>query len=369
MKSPLCSLLNLFATKKKSPQLEYGSELPDGICRRFSLAELKAATNNFHPDSIIHNIHSWSAVYKGTIDDGTVVAIRCSYNSSKSNEVDMLCQLRHPHLVSLIGFCLLEKKILLVLEYTSRGSLADFLYGGGKDFEPLSWKHRLQMCIGAARGLHYLHAGAKRSVIHRDIKTSNILIDEQWSSKLSDFDLSKLGPHTRSMSKALIGTDSRVVGTFGYMAPEYAMYGELTVKSDVFSFGVILFEVLFGRVAIDSSLPKNQSYILDWAKERLRVGTIYHAIDPYLKGRIAPECLNKYYEIASSCVHRRENERPMMGEVEVTLELALELQDRADAEMEAINPSGDGEYLYEEALFSAFVRKFSGLDRSSNYYG
>ncbi|KAE8722308.1 Malectin/receptor protein kinase family protein [Hibiscus syriacus] len=358
MKHPLRSLLHLFVAKKKSPQLEPGSELPDEICRQFSLAELKAATNNFHPDSIFRTIHGCSTLYKGIIDYGTVVFIKRIYSSSKPNEVEMLCQLHHPHLVSLIGFCLLEKQTLLVFEYMSRGSLADFLFGGGEDFVPLAWKRRLQICIGAARGLHYLHTGAKRSVIHRDIRTSNILIDEQWSSKLSDFDLSKLGP--RSMSKALIRIDSRVLGTLGFMDPEYAMSGELTEKSDVFSFGVTLFVVLFGKAAIDRSLPTNQSYILDWAKESLREGTIYHAIDPQLKGRVAPECLNKYLEIASSCVHGRANERPAMGEVEVTLELALELQNRADAEMEAFNPSG--EYLYEEALFSAFLRNFSGLD-------
>ncbi|MBA0590242.1 hypothetical protein Gorai_018956, partial [Gossypium raimondii] len=270
------------------------------------------------------------------IDDGTVVAVRRCRSSLRAvrelqNEVRLLCQLRHPHLVSLIGFCLVENELFAVLEYMSRGSLADFLFG--KDYVPLSWKHRLHICIGAARGLHYLHTGAKHAVIHRGIKSSNMLLDEEWCCKLSDFGLSKLGPP--SMSKALIRKDSSVRGTFGYLAPEYAAHGELTEKSDVYVFGVVLFQ-----------------------------GTIHHAIDPYLKGRIAPECLNKYLEIASSCVHLKGNERPAMGEVEVTLELALELQGRADSEMESIYPSG--EFMYEEASFSAFIRNFAGLD--SLYY-
>ncbi|KAL1143664.1 hypothetical protein V6Z11_A11G175300 [Gossypium hirsutum] len=333
--------------KLKKPLLQ-GSELPEDICRQFSLAEIEAATNNFHPDSII-GIGHYGSLYKGTIDDGTVVAVRRCRSSlgavrGLQNEVRLLCQLRHPHLVSLIGFCLVENELFVVLEYMSRGSLADFLFGIGKDYVPLSWKHRLHICIGAARGLHYLHTGAKHAVIHHDIKSSNILLDEEWCCKLSDFGLSKLGPP--SMSKALIRKYTcRLVGTYGYMAPEYTMHGELTEKSDFYSFGVVLFEVLYGRRNSDRTLPDNQGSLLTWAKESLREGTIHHAIDPYLKGRIAPECLNKYLEIASSCVHCNGNERPAMGEVEVTLELALELQERADSEMESIYPSGEREGL------------------------
>ncbi|XP_052480247.1 receptor-like protein kinase FERONIA [Gossypium raimondii] len=365
MKYPLWSLLTFFVSKKTAPQLQ-GSELPEDICRQFSLAEIEAATNNFHPDSII-GIGRYGSLYKGTIDDGTVVAVRRCRSSLRAvrelqNEVRLLCQLRHPHLVSLIGFCLVENELFAVLEYMSRGSLADFLFGIGKDYVPLSWKHRLHICIGAARGLHYLHTGAKHAVIHRGIKSSNMLLDEEWCCKLSDFGLSKLGPP--SMSKALIRKDSSVRGTFGYLAPEYAAHGELTEKSDVYVFGVVLFQVLYGRRTLDPTLPDNQINLLIWAKESLREGTIHHAIDPYLKGRIAPECLNKYLEIASSCVHLKGNERPAMGEVEVTLELALELQGRADSEMESIYPSG--EFMYEEASFSAFIRNFAGLD--SLYY-
>ncbi|MBA0617945.1 hypothetical protein Godav_027349 [Gossypium davidsonii] len=242
----------------------------------------------------------------------------------------------------------------------SRWSLADFLFGIGKDYVPLSWKHRLHICIGAARGLHYLHTGAKHAVIHRHINSSNILLDEEWCCKLSDFGLSKLGP--RSMSKALIRMDTRPAGTIGYVDPEYALYGELTEKSDVFSFGVVLFEVVFGKKAFNRTSVWNEKHMLELATESLWKGTIYHDIDPYLKGRIAPECLNKYLEIASSCVHRKGNERPAMGEVEVTLELALELQERADSKIESINPC-----MYEEELFCGFVRNFSGLDSFLDY--
>ncbi|MFQ6633904.1 hypothetical protein Gotur_011629, partial [Gossypium turneri] len=363
-KYPLWSLLTFFVSKKTAPQLQ-GSELPEDICRQFSLAEIKAATNYFHPDSII-GIGRYGSLYKGTIDDGTVVAVRRCRSSLRAvrelqNEVRLLCQLRHPHLVSLIGFCLVENELFVVLEYMSRGSLVDFLFGIGKDYVPLSWKHRLHICIGAERGLHYLHTGAKHAVIHRHINSSSILLDEEWCCKLSDFGLSKLGP--RSMSKALIRMDTRpAAGTIGYVDPEYALYGELTEKSDVFSFGVVLFEVVFGKKAFNRTSVWNEKHMLELATESLWKGTIYHDIDPYLKGRIAPECLNKHLEIASSCVHRKGNERPAMGEVEVTLELALELQERADSKMESINPC-----LYEEELFCGFVRNFSGLDSFLDY--
>ncbi|KAH1081812.1 hypothetical protein J1N35_021573 [Gossypium stocksii] len=337
MKNPLGSLLSFLGLKKNSPRLE----LPEGLGCRFSLAQIKAATNNFDSLSIIGRGGS-GTVYKGTLHDGTIVAVkrlRESYQGGEfKNEGQLLCQLCHPNLVSLIGFCVEGSEMVFVLEYMSRGSLAVFLFGIREDYLPLSWKHRLHICIGAARGLHYLHTGAKHAVIHRDIKSSNILLDEGWCCKLSDFGLSYLGPP--SMSKALIRKDKfNVVGTFGYIAPEYAMNGELTDKSDVYSFGVVLFEVLYGRRISDQTLIDNQRTLLTWAKESLREGTIHHAIDPYLKGRIAPECLNKFLEIASSCVHCKGNERPAMGEVEVTLELALELQERADSEMESIYPS------------------------------
>ncbi|XWS36840.1 hypothetical protein CRYUN_Cryun20dG0120300 [Craigia yunnanensis] len=339
MKYSSCSLLGFSEVlKKKNHHQRQSSALPEEVYRQFSLAKIKAATNNFHRDSIIAEGGTRS-VYRGTIDDGTMVAVkRCQSRSLRvrevRNEAQLLCQLRHPHLVSLLGTCLEQNEIFVVFEYMSRGSLAAFLYG--KDSVSVAWKHRLQICIGAARGLHYLHTGAKHGVTHRDINSSNILLDDECC-KLSDFGFSKMGP--LSMSKSSTRMESRLVGTHGYMAPEYAVYGEFPEKSDVFAFGVVLFEVLCGRTFYDTTLPKHQ--LLDWASEFIREGTIYHVIDPHLKGRIAPDCFKKYLEIACSCVHYNGNERPVIGEVEVTLELALELQEKADSEMEGINPYGE----------------------------
>ncbi|KAL4353752.1 hypothetical protein GQ457_06G026920 [Hibiscus cannabinus] len=362
MKNPLCCLPFLSGLKEKPLQPNHGSHLPEGLCRQFSLAEIIAATNNFHPHLIIGR-GDFGTVYKGTIDDGTVVAVKRRHSKFGGeefrNESRFLCQLRHPLLVSLIGFCEERNEMILVYEYMSRGRLSDHLYGEG--YAPLSWKQRLQICISAARGLHYLHTGTKYAVIHGNVTTRNILLNEEFSCKLHYFGISKLGSFCTSKASR-VRRESKIIGTIGYMAPEYAVNGEMTEKTDVFAFGVILFQVLFGRPAEDLSLPQDLRYILEWAKESLREGTIYHAMDPYLKERVAPGCLNKYLEIASRCVHHDRKERPAMGEVEITLELALELQDRADAEMEATNPST--ECLYEEALFSASVRNFSAPDRN-----
>ncbi|XVE78550.1 hypothetical protein DITRI_Ditri13aG0154500 [Diplodiscus trichospermus] len=335
-------LIRLKLSKQKSPQIR-NPDLPEDTYRQFSLADIKTATNNFHPDSII------GRVYKGTIDDGIMVAVKRHQRSSYQgvemirNEVELLCQLHHPHLVSLIGFCHEENEMILVYEYMSRGSLSNYLFGEADAL--LGWKQRLQICIGVARGLHYLHAGAKRGVVHRDIKSSNILLDDEGSSKISDFALSKTGPLS-NMSKPFIKTEA-VLGTYGYASPEYIRSGELTEKSDVFSFGVVLFEVLCGRKSIDRELPGH--FLLVWAAKFIREGTIYHVIDPYLQGTIAPDCFKKYLEITCSCVHYNRNERPDMGEVEVTLELALELQEKADFEMEGIN--SHGECMYKDSSF------------------
>ncbi|XVF81741.1 hypothetical protein PTKIN_Ptkin15bG0180400 [Pterospermum kingtungense] len=331
----------LLVLKKKSPHDQrQRPELPEDLCRQFSLAEIKAATNNFHQDSIIGQ-DGRGTVYRGTIDDGTVVAVkRCERRYlgmvvEFRHEVQLLSQLRHPHLVSLLGFCVEQNEMIIVYEYMSRRSLDAFLFGNIADV-PLGWKQRLQICIGVARGLHYLHTGAKYRVIHSGIMISNILLDDEWSSKISDFGLSMMGP--RSMSKPLMRITSRIVGVIRCMAPEYAMYGEMTDKSDTFSFGVVLLQVLCGKRINDLIINDEFS----------REENIYHVIDPYLKGRIAPDCLKKYLEIACSCVKHNRNERPDMGEVEVTLELALELQEKADCEMEGLNPYG--EWMYDEQV-------------------
>ncbi|KAK4602954.1 hypothetical protein RGQ29_011800 [Quercus rubra] len=230
------------------------SETPpilQALGRRFTLQEIKTATNNFDRNLIIGK-GGFGHVLRGHIDhEHTPVAIKVLGRTSRQGfrefqtEVEMLSKLRHPHLVSLIGYCNDERVMIIVYELMAHGALHDHLYN--TDNPPLSWKQRLEICIGAARGILYLHEGEEHAIIHRDVKTSNILLDQNWVPKVSDFGISRLGPTRLSMSH--VTTD--VKGTFGYIDPEYFWTSHLTVKSDVYGFGVVLFEVLCARPAVD----------------------------------------------------------------------------------------------------------------------
>ncbi|KAM4101341.1 hypothetical protein ACB094_05G136500 [Castanea mollissima] len=317
-------------------------------CRRFLLAEITIATNNFDKNLIIGR-GGFGNVYKGFIDDRTIsvaikrvniIDLRRRFHEFMT-EVVLVCQLHHPNFVSLIGYCLEgERHAFLVYEFMVNGNLERQLYGTNPDHDPdpVPWKRRLQICVGVARGLHCLHTGLKHTIFHCDVKPSNILLNEKWEAKLLDFGLSKMGPP--SLSKALTRIDaSTIIGTSGYMAPEYVLHGELTDKADVYSFGVVLLQLLSGRKPIEG---EERMDLVIWARKCKREGNINEIIDPYLMGKIAPECFMVYVDIATSCVRYRPERRPAMGEVQVCLEHALELQESADA------AAGDCNFCFNE---------------------
>ncbi|OMO93587.1 hypothetical protein CCACVL1_06443, partial [Corchorus capsularis] len=306
-------------------------------CPQFSLADIKLATNNFS-DALLLGSGGFGKVYKGYIIDivgkTTIVAIkRANPNSHQGlnefqTEITTLSKLRHGHLVSLIGCCMEDNEMILVYNFMAGGTLCDHLYKTKKS--PLPWKERLKICIGAARGLHYLHTGGKQTIIHRDVKTTNILLDENWVAKVSDFGLSKVGPNMITESETHVST--LVKGSFGYLDPEYYRRRKLTEKSDVYSFGVVLFEILFARPAVLPLVENEEEHdkvcLAEWAKHCYQTGTMDQNIDPFLLGQISPVCLETFTTIASKCLADKGSDRPSMGEVLCNLELAWKQKQR-----------------------------------------
>ncbi|XP_021755013.1 putative receptor-like protein kinase At5g39000 [Chenopodium quinoa] len=351
------------------------SSLPSDLCRHFTFIQIRVATRDFDENLVIGR-GGFGKVYKGSIDGGaTKVAIKRLNSTSKQGvrefqtEIEMLSRLRHVHLVSLIGYCEDEGEMILVYEYMPRGTLRDHLFYKAPDKidntnnNPLSWKQRLMICVGSARGLHYLHAGAKQLIIHRDVKSTNILLDDKWMAKVSDFGLSKVGPDQTEAGATYVST--AVKGSAGYLDPEYFQRHQLTEKSDVYSFGVVLFEVLCARAAVNPNLPKEQANLAIWAQSHYKKGTLHTIVDPNLTGQIAPESLRKFGEIATMCVRDRGIERPSMGDIVWGLEFALQLQETAE-DNKIANGTPNESFDLSSSYLNAIDVGFTDNDISTN---
>lgn len=289
--------------------------------KTFTFRELAAVTRNFRADYLVGE-GGFGRVYKGRLENTCqVVAIKqLDHNGLQGNreflvEVLMLSLLHHPNLVNLVGYCADGDQRLLVYEYMPLGSLEDHLYDVPPDKRRLDWNTRMKIAAGAAKGLEYLHDKANPPVIYRDLKCSNILLDENYNPKLSDFGLAKLGPVG---DKTHVST--RVMGTYGYCAPEYAMTGQLTLKSDVYSFGVVLLEIITGRKAIDNSKSNAEHNLVLWARPLFKDRRKFSQIaDPALQGRYPARGLYQALAVAAMCVQEQPNMRPLMADVVTAL--------------------------------------------------
>ncbi|XP_042039036.1 receptor-like protein kinase FERONIA [Salvia splendens] len=293
-----------------------GGKPPDRanqFCRCFSLAEIKVATKSFHEGNVVGR-GGFGFVYRGFMDNGReMVAVKRLKPGSNQGEreflteIETLDKLRHGNLVSLIGYCKEKNEMILVYEFMPNGTLADHLYKKNNRLQPLSWEQRLKICIGVGRGIDYLHTG--RGIIHRDVKSSNILLDEMLVAKVSDFGLAK--PATGGSQ----GQSTLVKGTRGYLDPKYGGTHRVTQKSDTYSFGVVLLEVLSERAAADG--------VATWAKERIGKGEVDEIVAPSLRGEISADSLDTFVGVAERCVADEPKERPEMTEIIIQLELAL----------------------------------------------
>ncbi|XP_011090307.1 receptor protein kinase TMK1 [Sesamum indicum] len=282
-----------------------------------SLQVLRKVTNNFAQENELGR-GGFGVVYKGELEDGTKLAVKRMVVGAMSNkaldefqsEIAVLSQVRHRHLVSLLGYSVEGNERLLVYEYMPQGALSRHLFRWKSlGLEPLSWTRRLNIALDVARGVEYLHTLAHQSFIHRDLKSSNILLDDDFRAKVSDFGLVKLAPD-RERSVA-----TRLAGTFGYLAPEYAVTGKVTTKVDVFSFGVVLMELLTGLVALDEQRPEENRYLAEWFWQiKSNKESLIASIDPALDAKEdIYETIYSIAALAGHCTARDPNHRPDMG--------------------------------------------------------
>ncbi|XP_028769905.1 receptor-like cytoplasmic kinase 176 [Neltuma alba] len=319
-----------------TPRTE-GEIMQSSNLKNFTYNELRTATRNFRPDSMVGE-GGFGGVFKGWLDEqtlapakpgtGIVIAVKKLNQESFQGhnewltEINFLGHLHHPNLVKLIGYCLEDDHRLLVYEFLTKGSLDNHLFRRTSHVEPLSWSNRLKIALDAAKGLAFLHSDRVK-VIYRDLKASNILLDSNFNAKLSDFGLAKDGP---SGDRSHVST--RVMGTYGYAAPEYMATGHLTKKSDVYTFGVVLLEIMSGKRALDRNRPSREQNLVEWAKPYLSSKRrIFQVMDARIEGQYLVREAMKVAKIAIQCLSVEPRFRPTMADVVRALEQLLDTSD------------------------------------------
>lgn len=307
----------------KSVARQQGEEAPQNH-QSFTSHELRTATKNFDKKNVIGS-GSFGKVYKGVLKNGIKVAVKrkkpnCQQGENEFHvEIRLLAGLQQHNLVKLIGYCDEDEEMMLVYEYMENGSLKSHLYGSDKPL--LSWKQRLEICAGVAKGLdylhrlHYVHTGSTNAIIHRDIKSENILLDGNLCAKVGDFGISKTGPELDQTHVSTL-----VKGTPGYLDPEYYRTQHLTEKSDVYSFGAVLLEVLCARPVIDNTLPEGQTSLAEWGMKMIKKGELTKIVDQRISGTIKQRSLELFGEIVEKCLAEKRADRTSMENILKDLE-------------------------------------------------
>ncbi|XWS10161.1 hypothetical protein CRYUN_Cryun39dG0051700 [Craigia yunnanensis] len=313
----------------------HGLELQTGY---FSLRQIKTATNNFDSANKIGE-GGFGPVYKGVLSDGTVIAVKQLSSKSKQgnrefvNEIGMISALQHPNLVKLYGCCIEGNQLLLIYEYLENNSLARALFGRDEQRLTLDWPTRKKISLGIARGLAYLHEESRLKIVHRDIKATNVLLDKDLNAKISDFGLAKLDEEENTH------ISTRIAGTIGYMAPEYAMRGYLTDKADVYSFGVVLLEIVSGKSNTNYRPKEEFVYLLDWAYVQQEQGNLLELVDPILGSKYSKEEALRMLNLSLLCTNPSPTLRPSMSAVVSMMEGKIPVQaliiKRKDADQDA----------------------------------
>lgn len=361
---------NFSGSKQPLPPPSPGFSL--GISRTFTYEDLEAATNGFSRANLLGQ-GGFGYVYKGVLPGSKTIAVKqLKVGGSQGErefqaEVEIISRVHHRHLVSLVGYCIAGSQRLLVYEFVPNDTLELHLHGKGQ--ANMDWSTRLKIATGAARGLAYLHEDCYPKIIHRDIKASNILLDANFEAKVADFGLAKLA------SEGFTHVSTRVMGTFGYLAPEYASSGKLTDKSDVFSFGVMLLELITGRRPVDTTPSFSEDSLVDWARPLLaramEDGTLDALVDPRIQNSYNKSEMMRVVACAASCVRHSGRRRPRMGQIVRVLEGDVSLDDLH----EGVRPghstlySSLGSSDYDTSQYSEDMKKFRKMALGSQEYG
>ncbi|KAA8515281.1 hypothetical protein F0562_018489 [Nyssa sinensis] len=297
-----------------------------GNIKHFSYNELRTATQNFHPSNKIGR-GGFGTVYKGVLKNGLQVAVKTLSAESKQGmreflaEIDTIANIKHQNLVELVGCCVHNTNRILIYEYLENNSLDHTLLGSNSGTTKLDWGKRSAICLGTAKGLTYLHEELVPHIVHRDIKASNILLDKDFTPKIGDFGLAKLFPDS------VTHISTRIAGTTGYLAPEYVLGGHLTLKADVYSYGVLILEVVSGRSSAKANWGGMQKFLLEWAWQLYKEGKLLELVDPELE-EFPEEEVTRYMKVAFFCTQATASRRPMMSQVVEMLSRNIRLNEK-----------------------------------------